>query len=260
MSSPVVELRDVTLRLGAKVVLDHVSLAVAPQERLVIIGQSGAGKTTILRLILGLLAPTSGSVLIQGRDISSLPENELQDLRTHIGMVFEEAALLSSMNVQDNLAFPLQELSAKTENEIRRIVDEKLKLIGLAGEGETMPSELSGGMRKRVGLARALVTDPQLILFDEPTAGLDPITSAVIEKLVINLTERTKVTAIITTPVTRTALRLATRIVMLHGGRIIADATPEVFRQSQDPIVQRFLNPSSARTALNRPPLAPAQR
>ena len=158
--------------------------------------------------------------------------------------------------MRQNLALPLEELTNKSAAEIRRIVDEKLELVGLAGEGETMPFELSGGMRKRAGLARALVTDPKFILFDEPTAGLDPITSAVIEKLIINLTERTKVTSIITTPVTRTALRLGTRIAMLHEGRIVADAAPEAFRTSSNPIVQRFMSVASAPPILPRAAVA----
>ncbi len=241
----IVELRDVSLAFGATPVLNHISLAVQPQERLVIIGQSGAGKTTILKLILGLLTPTSGSVLVNARDISLLSVSELQHVRTGMGMVFEEAALLSSNTVRENLSLPLEELTAKSQREIRDIVDETLEMVGLAGEGETMPSELSGGMRKRVGLARALVTNPQVMLFDEPTAGLDPVTSAVIEKLIINLTERTKVTAIITTPVVRTAWRLATRIAMLHRGQIAEQGTPEQVRNSTNGAVVQYLSTTS---------------
>lgn len=246
MNAPRVELRDVHLRLGANVVLDGVSFSVHPEERLVLIGQTGAGKTTILRLVLGLIAPTSGSVLVNGRDLSAVDTHELQELRRSIGMVFEESALLSSLTVYENLALPLRELTPKTEGEIRRIVHEKLELVGLAGEEKTMPAELSGGMRKRVGLARALVTDPRFILFDEPTAGLDPITSAVIERLVIDLTERAKVTSIIATPVVRTALRVATRIAMLAHGTIVECGTPAEFTKSNNPAVSRFIAASSS--------------
>ena len=245
IASPIAELRDVSLRFGAKQVLDHISLSVAPEERLVIIGQSGAGKTTILRLLLGLIAPTTGLVLLDGRDISHLREDELRQIRSSIGMVFEDAALFSSSTVRQNLALPLQELTNKSEEEIDRIVEEKLALVGLTGEGQRIPSELSGGMRKRVGVARALVTEPRLTLFDEPTAGLDPVTSAVIEKLIISLTQRTKVTSIITTPVVRTAFRLATRIAMLDQGKIVASGTAEDFKSSTNPVVARFIAASA---------------
>jgi phospholipid/cholesterol/gamma-HCH transport system ATP-binding protein len=241
MNTPVVELRDVTLFFGSLQLLRGVSFKVEPHERFVLMGQSGAGKTTLLRLILGLLEPTSGSVLIDGRDICSLGHEQLREIRTHIGMVFEEGALLSSSTVRENLELPLEEVTDKSEPERRRIADEMLRRVGLEGEAERMPHELSGGMRKRVGLARALVTDPRLVLFDEPTAGLDPITSAVIEKLIIGLTARTNLTSIITTPVVRTAFRLATRMAMLHAGRIIESGTPDQFRESENPIVMRFL-------------------
>jgi phospholipid/cholesterol/gamma-HCH transport system ATP-binding protein len=249
---PVVELRDVRLQFGEKTVLDDVSLAAYPQERLVIIGQSGMGKTTILRLLLGILTPTQGSVFFQRHDISKMSPRELQQARTRIGMVYQDAALLSSSNVRENLALPLQELTNKSPAEIDRIVDEKLALVELTGEGDTMPFELSGGMRKRVGLARALVMKPELILFDEPTAGLDPVISAVIDELVINLTERTKVTSIIVTHLMDSAFRVATRMAMLHRGRIVEQGTPEQMRESKDPVLVQFLNGSTEGPMLER--------
>ena len=239
--SSVAELRNVWLQFGDKSVLKGVSLTVDPQERLVIIGQSGMGKTTILRLLLGILSPTRGAVFFKDREISKLTGNELQQIRTRIGMVYQEAALLSSSSVRENLALPLEELTDKTPAEIDRIVDEKLALVELTGEGNTMPFELSGGMRKRVGLARALVMEPELILFDEPTAGLDPVISAVIDELIVNLTERTKVTSIIVTHLMDSAFRVATRMAMLHRGKIIAEGTPEQMRQSDDPVLLQFL-------------------
>ena len=163
-SPSVVELREVSLNFGEKQVLDRISLAVAPQERLVIIGQSGMGKTTILRLILGVIQPTGGSIVFNGQDISHFTRPELQQVRTRSGMVYQDAALLSSISVRANLALPLEELTTKTPGEIDRIVEEKLDLVEMRGEGETMPFELSGGMRKRVGLARALIMEPELIL------------------------------------------------------------------------------------------------
>ena len=217
---------SVSLSFGEKRVLDAISLAVDPQERLVIIGQSGMGKTTILRLVLGVIQPTSGSVLFKGQDISSLMRADLQQIRTRIGMVYQDAALLSSVSVSENLALPLQELTRKSGREIDRIVAEKLELVEMGGEGKLMPFELSGGMRKRVGLARALVMEPELILFDEPTQGLDPVVSAVIDKLIIDLTERSKVTSIIVTHLMDSAFRVATRMAMLHRGRIVAEGSP----------------------------------
>lgn len=248
----VVELQEVSLRFGAKSVLDHVSLAVNQQERLVIIGQSGAGKTTILRLVLGMLSPTEGSVFFKQRDVAHLTPHELQQIRTRIGMVYQDAALLSSRNVRDNLALPLEELTDKTPAEINRVVDEKLEMVELAGDDKLMPFELSGGMRKRVGLARALMMDPELILFDEPTAGLDPVIGAVIDELIINLTVRSKVTSIVVTHLMDSAFRIATRMAMLYRGKIIADGTAAELKQSKDPVVVQFLSGSTEGPILER--------
>jgi phospholipid/cholesterol/gamma-HCH transport system ATP-binding protein len=248
----VVELHDLSLSFGEKRVLNAVSLAVDPQERLVIIGQSGAGKTTILRLILGILQPGKGSVFFKGQDISRLSRSALEQMRTRIGMVYQDAALFSSSTVRENLALPLQELTEKTAGEIDRIVDEKLELVEMAGDGGLLPFELSGGMRKRVGLARALVMEPELILFDEPTAGLDPVVSAVIDQLIIGLTEKSKVTSIIVTHLMDSAFRLATRMAMLHHGKIIEEGTRENLMQSKNPIVVQFLSGSTEGPILQR--------
>ena len=250
--SHVVELREVCLSFGEKTILDSISLSVPAQERLVIIGQSGMGKTTILRLILGVIQPDSGLVLFEGKDIASLTAADLQEIRMRIGMVYQDAALLSSISVRENLALPLQELTRKTSGEIDRIVDEKLALVEMTGEGKTMPYELSGGMRKRVGLARALVMGPELILFDEPTQGLDPVVSAVIDKLIVDLTERSKVTSIIVTHLMDSAFRVATRMAMLHRGVIVAEGTPGEMRESTNPFVVQFLSGSTEGPMLER--------
>jgi len=233
-------------------VLDHVSLAVAPQERLVIIGQSGAGKTTILRLVLGILKPNAGSVFFRQHEVSRMNDHQLEPVRMRIGMVYQDAALLSSLTVRENLALPLQELTDRTPGEIDRIVDEKLDMVEMTGEDKLLPFELSGGMRKRVGLARALVMEPELILFDEPTQGLDPVIGALIDELIIDLTERTKTTSIIVTHLMDSAFHVATRMAMLYCGKIIEQGTPEHMRESKNPVLVQFLSGSTEGPMLNR--------
>jgi phospholipid/cholesterol/gamma-HCH transport system ATP-binding protein len=225
-------------------VLEGVSLQVEPLDRLVIMGQSGSGKSTILRLILGILRPTSGSIFFKQFEISRLNRRKLQQVRTQIGMVYQYSALLSSRNVRDNVALPLEELTTKTREEIDRIVDEKLELVGMLDAKNEMPSELSGGMRKRVSLARALVMEPELILFDEPSAGLDPVIATVIDELIISLTEKS-ITSIIVTHEMDSAFRIATRMAMLYQGKIIEQGEAEEFKQSQNPVVRQFLSGST---------------
>src|SRR6195256_2408389 len=244
-NSYIAELREVTMRFEEKTVLDHVSLKVRQQERLVIMGQSGSGKSTILRLILGTLLPSSGSIFFKGLEINRLPRRKLQEVRRHIGMVYQYSALLSSRTVRDNVALPLEELTDKSREEIDKIVDEKLDLVGMKDSKDRLPSELSGGMRKRVSLARALVMDPELILFDEPVAGLDPVIASVIDELIISLSEKSKVTSIIVTHEMDSAFRIGTRMAMLYQGKIIEDAPPEQFKQSTNPVVAQFLSGST---------------
>ena len=244
-NSKVVELRDVQMRFEDKPVLDDMSLKVNPCDRLVIMGQSGSGKSTILRLILGILKPNAGSIFFKQFEVTRLRRRKLQQVRQQIGMVYQYSALLSSRNVRDNVALPLEELTDKSREEIDEIVDQKLALVGMQDSKERMPSELSGGMKKRVSLARALVMEPELILFDEPTAGLDPVISSVIDELIINLTEKSKVTSIIVTHEMASAFRIGTRMAMLYQGKIIEDAEPEQFKQSQNPVVAQFLSGST---------------
>ena len=248
----IVTLQNIDLRFGDKRVLDNISLEVEPQERLVIIGQSGAGKTTILRLILGILKPDAGRVFFKQSEISRMSDHQLENVRRRIGMVYQDAALLSSLTVRDNLALPLEELTAKTPAEINKAVDEKLEMVGLRGEDKLMPFELSGGMRKRVGLARALMMEPELILFDEPTQGLDPVIGALIDELIIDLTARTKTTSIIVTHLMDSAFHVATRLAMLHRGQIIEQGPTAEFRRSNNPAVVQFLKGTTEGPILER--------
>ena len=240
-----VELRDVKKQFEDKKVLDGVSLTVEPRERLVIMGQSGSGKSTILRLILGMMQPDAGSIFFKQFDITRLRRRKLQQVRHQIGMVYQYSALLSSRNVRDNVSLALEEVTDKSSKEIDKIVDEKLDLVGMKDAKELMPSELSGGMKKRVSLARALVLEPELILFDEPTAGLDPVIASVIDELIISLSEKSEVTSITVTHEMASAFRIGTRMAMLYQGKVIEDADSEKFKQSQNPVVRQFLSGST---------------
>ncbi len=240
-----VELRDACMQFEEKKVLDGVSFRVEPQERLVIMGQSGSGKSTILRLILGILRPNSGSIFFKQFEITRLSRRKLQQVRRHIGMVYQYSALLSSRTVRDNVALPLEELTDKSREEIDKIVDEKLELVGMKDSRDLFPEELSGGMKKRVALARALVLEPELLLLDEPSAGLDPVIASVIDELIIGLSEKSKVTSITVTHEMESAFRIATRMAMLYQGKIIEEAESEKFKQSKNPVVAQFLSGST---------------
>jgi phospholipid/cholesterol/gamma-HCH transport system ATP-binding protein len=240
-----VELRDVHMQFEEKKVLDGFSLKVEPQERLVIMGQSGSGKSTILRLILGTLRPSSGSIFFKQFEITRLRRRKLQQVRRHIGMVYQYSALLSSRNVRDNVALPLEELTDKSRSEIDKIVDEKLDLVGMKDTKDLLPEELSGGMKKRIAVARALVLEPELILLDEPSAGLDPVIASVIDELIISLSEKSKVTSITVTHEMDSAFRIGTRMAMLYQGKVIEEAEAEKFKQSKNPVVAQFLSGST---------------
>jgi phospholipid/cholesterol/gamma-HCH transport system ATP-binding protein len=242
MSDPVVELQDVHLAFGEKEILKGVDLALEPRERLVVLGQSGSGKSTLLRLILGILKPTAGSVKFKGLEVTRMGRRRLNKMRQKIGMVYQYSALISSLSVRDNLALPLEELTRKSRSEIDELVMQKLELVGMAGARDKMPAELSGGMRKRVGLARGIIMDPELILYDEPSAGLDPVSSTIIDELIISLSEKIGATSIIVTHEMDSAFRVATQMAMLYQGEIIATDTPQNFRDHPHPVVAQFIS------------------
>jgi phospholipid/cholesterol/gamma-HCH transport system ATP-binding protein len=239
--TPLVHLENIVLRFGEKTVLDGIDLKVYSGDRLVILGQSGGGKSTMLRLILGILRPTTGVVRYRHLQVQKLSRSKLNLLRSRVGMVNQYSALISSMSVRENLALPVEELRRKPRKEIDELIKENLEIVGMSGTEEKLPSELSGGMRKRVSLARALMMQPELILFDEPTAGLDPVISSVIDELIISLTEKTNTTSVIVTHEMESAFKVATRMAMLYQGKIIEDAPPDRFRVSANPVVHQFV-------------------
>jgi phospholipid/cholesterol/gamma-HCH transport system ATP-binding protein len=239
--TPLVHLDNIVLRFGEKTVLDGIDLKVFGKDRLVVLGQSGGGKSTMLRLILGILKPTSGVVRYRHLQVQRLSRSKLNLLRSRIGMVYQYSALISSMTVRENLALPVEELGRSSKKEIDRLVKQNLAIVGMSGTEGNMPAELSGGMRKRVSLARALMMEPELILFDEPSAGLDPVISSVIDELIIGLTEQTNTTSIIVTHEMESAFRIATRMAMLYQGKIIEDSPPDRFRASGNPVVHQFV-------------------
>jgi phospholipid/cholesterol/gamma-HCH transport system ATP-binding protein len=254
--TPLVHLENIVLRFGEKTVLDGIDLKVYSGDRLVILGQSGGGKSTMLRLILGILRPTTGVVRYRHLQVQKLSRSKLNLLRSRVGMVYQYSALISSMSVRENLALPVEELRRKPRKEIEELIKENLEIVGMSGTEEKLPSELSGGMRKRVSLARALMMQPELILFDEPTAGLDPVISSVIDELIISLTEKTNTTSVIVTHEMESAFKVATRMAMLYQGKIIEDAAPDRFRVSANPVVHQFVTGTTEGPITETPPNA----
>jgi phospholipid/cholesterol/gamma-HCH transport system ATP-binding protein len=241
MDRPLIELRDVSKRFGRLVVLDHLSLSIEEGRCLVVIGASGTGKSVLLKHIVGLLRPDQGQVCYDGKRIDDLTERKLMKIRLQFGFLFQMGALFDSMNVLDNVSFPLVEHSSKKADDIRQTAIDKLTMVGLKDAGPKMPGELSGGQRKRVALARAIALEPRVILYDEPTTGLDPIRADVINELILKLQRELTVTSIVVTHDMQSAIKIADRIVMLRQGKIVFDGTPAEIQKTTDPVVRRFV-------------------
>lgn len=237
-----IKLNDVSMGFHGKRVLENINLTVANGETMVIIGPSGSGKSTILRLMIGLLKPTAGEIWINDQDISRLPEDDLNIIRRNMGMVFQYSALFDSMTVGENVAFGPRQHTKLTEEEIARVVRRKLRMVGLRGQENVMPSELSGGMKKRVSLARAIALNPQIVLYDEPTAGLDPIMSTTIDRLICSTRRLLGVTSVVVTHDMSSAFNIADRIAMIYEGRLIEVGTPSEIKHSSNPVVQQFIH------------------
>lgn len=236
-----IELRKLHKRFGRLVVLNGVSLDVEAGQSLVIIGASGTGKSVLLKHIVGLLRPDRGEVWFDGKRVDDLAERDLVDVRKQFGFLFQMGALFDSINVEENIGFPLTEHTRMSKEEIAGVVGQKLALVGLNDTRKKMPGELSGGQKKRVALARAIALGPRVILYDEPTTGLDPIRSDVINELILKLQRELKVTSIVVTHDMQSAFKVGDRVVMLHEGKIVFDGTPDAIRASEDPIVRRFV-------------------
>ena len=235
-----IRLNNVRKCFGDKEALKGISLTIEKGETIAIIGGSGSGKSTLLRLMIGLDRPTSGEIYLGDDNITAMSEDALDRIRLRMGMVFQYSALFDSMSVGENVAFGLREHTDKGDDEIRHIVAEKLELVGLPGVEEMMPQELSGGMKKRVGLARAIATDPEIIFYDEPSSGLDPIMTAKIDELIIDMQRKLDVTSVVVTHDMVSASRIADRIAMIYDGELIAVDTVERFQNIADERVQAF--------------------
>lgn len=238
-------IQDIHRRFGANHVLRGVDLNIEDGETIVIIGRSGCGKSVLLKHIMGILEPDEGDIKIDGRSMVSMPSAEQDGFRLRLGMLFQGAALFDSLTVRENVGFSLYEHTKLSEEMIKQKVAEKLGLVGLQGIEDLMPASLSGGMKKRVGLARAICNEPEIILYDEPTTGLDPINADVINDMILRMQEKLRVTSIVVTHDMTSAYKVADRIAMLYDGRIIGVGTPEQIKNSPDPIIQQFITGSA---------------
>jgi len=239
----VIELQNVALELAGREILRDINLFIARGEIVTIMGVSGCGKTSTLRLMMGLVRPTRGRVIIDGQDISHMKERDLNRIRRRMGMVFQYAALFDSLTVWENVAFGLlrQRKGKYTHEQIKAIVREKLEAVGLEGIEHLLPAELSGGMQKRVGMARALALNPEIVLYDEPTSGLDPVRARRIDDLIVQLRDRFAVTSVVVSHDVATAMRISNKVAMLYNGTVITCGTPEEVQSDPNPVVQQFI-------------------
>ncbi|MBL7071639.1 MAG: ABC transporter ATP-binding protein [Candidatus Omnitrophica bacterium] len=245
MGEVIIDIRNVYKKFGDRQILSGVDLQVYKGETLVIMGGSGCGKSTLLRHMTGAIKPDTGSVYMRGQDMGELNEDGLDALRKKFGMLFQSAALFDSLNVRDNVCMPLREHTKLDESIMKIMVKMKLELVGLRGFENLMPAQLSGGMKKRVGLARAIAMDPEIIFYDEPTTGLDPIVASVIDKLILDLSNKLSITSIVVTHDMNSVFRIADRIAMLHEGRILQVGTKDEIRNTDNPLVKQFINGES---------------
>jgi phospholipid/cholesterol/gamma-HCH transport system ATP-binding protein len=245
MASHLIQIQDLHKSFGAQRVLRGVNMNIERGESIVVIGQSGCGKSVLIKHLIRLLEPDMGKVIFDGEDISQYDFSELSKVRLRFGMLFQSAALFDSMTVEENVGLGLRESRQLKPKKIREIVDEKLEMVGLSGANHKRPSELSGGMRKRVGLARAIASSPEVLLYDEPTTGLDPITADMINELIVNLRERLEVTSVAVTHDMKSAFQIADKIIMLHGGTVEFEGSPEEVKATDNPIVRQFITGSS---------------
>jgi len=236
-----IECRDVWKSFERKRVLRGLNLTIEPGETVVIIGQSGTGKSVLLKHIVGLLAADRGQILVDGVNVAKLSHKKLFELRMRFGMVFQSAALFDSLTVAENVGLGIREHTDKTDEEITKICEEKLHMVGLEGAAGKVPAELSGGMKKRVGFARAIAMNPECVLYDEPTTGLDPIMSDVINNLIIKLSSELKITSVVVTHDLASAYKVGHRIAMLHEGVVIFQGTPDEIRETDHPLVRQFI-------------------
>ncbi|NOY52446.1 MAG: ABC transporter ATP-binding protein [Deltaproteobacteria bacterium] len=237
-----IKIVDLYKSFQAKPVLQGVNLDIRDGESMVIIGGSGTGKSVLIKHIIGILRPDSGRIYVTGDEVTLMNEQELNDMRKKFGMLFQGAALFDSLSVWENVGFGLKQHSALSNDEIFEIATEKLAMVGLYGVEELRPSELSGGMQKRVGLARAIAMEPEILLYDEPTTGLDPINADMINNLIIEMREKLKVTSVAITHDMVSAYKIADRIAMIHQGKIIEVGTPEEIRTTDNPYVRQFIS------------------
>ncbi|MDZ7288803.1 MAG: ABC transporter ATP-binding protein [candidate division KSB1 bacterium] len=252
MEAPIISIRNLKTHYGNRQILKDINLDIYRGETMVILGRSGCGKSTLLRHIIGLAKPTSGEILIKGQDITKLSEDEMMSVRRKMGMLFQGAALFNSMTVGDNVALPLREHTQLEPSTIKIMTRMKLELVGLGGFEDFLPAQLSGGMKKRAGLARAIAMDPEILFCDEPSAGLDPVVAMGIDKLILKLSQAFKMTIVVVTHELSSVFTIADRIAMLHNGGIEAIGTPEELRVSPNPIVQQFLNREADADELDR--------